>query len=201
MSQFDILVRNAEADTDDGTAGGTPINLDNPGDNATIDNDAVFDLGSSNPWQVALADQALDQAPNNDTYAGQRFDLTGNVARFVALRVNSYHGGNGIGLGKIRFTEVAPRPLRMAAHHDGSDLVFTWQNEAGTRYNLLACTNLPARRSRGRPTWTGLRSPRTSPRTCRAPTRLSSLSRPTRPVASSPSSNPDSRQPMNRDTI
>ena len=130
VSQFDILVRNTEADTEDGTAGSTAINLDNPSDNL-IDNDAVFDLGSSNPWQVALADQALDRAPNNDTYAGQRFDLSGNVARFVALRVNSYHGGNGIGLGKVRFTAVSPRPLRIAAHYDGSDLVFTWESEAG----------------------------------------------------------------------
>ena len=114
VSQFDILVRDTVADTDDGTAGGTPINLDNPNDNL-IDNDAVFDLGSSNPWQVALADQSLDQAPNTDTYAGQSFDLTGNTGRFLALRVDSYHGGGGIGLGKVRIDgTVIPEPSVLA---------------------------------------------------------------------------------------
>jgi autotransporter-associated beta strand protein len=109
-SQFDILVRNTGADTDDGTLGGSPINLDNPNDNVTIDNDVVFNLGTFSPWQEVLSDQPLTQAPNDDTYTGESFDLTGNTARFVAIRVDSYYLGNGIGLGKVRIngTVVAP---------------------------------------------------------------------------------------------
>ena len=51
VSQFDLLVRNAFADTDDGTIGGTEINLDNPNDNL-IDNDAVFNLGTCQTVEV-----------------------------------------------------------------------------------------------------------------------------------------------------
>lgn len=105
VSQFDILVRNAAADTADGTAEGTPINLNNPADDATnaLSNDAVFNLGTTNPWTVALANQALAKAPNDDTCAAQSFSLPpGTNARFIAIRVDSSYGGGGIGLGKIR---------------------------------------------------------------------------------------------------
>jgi lysophospholipase L1-like esterase len=104
ISQFDFLVRDSAADTADGTAGGTPVNLDNPADDATdaLDNDAIFNVGTSNPWQVALADRILDRAPNVDSYAGGRFDLNGHTGRFVAIRVDGHYGGSGIGLGKVR---------------------------------------------------------------------------------------------------
>lgn len=102
VSQFDVFVRNTEADTDDGTAGGTPINVSNSGYNDFLNDDAVFNLGTSSQWQLALSNQTLAQAPNNDTYTATAFDLSGNTARFIAIRVDSYYGGNGVGLGKIR---------------------------------------------------------------------------------------------------
>jgi hypothetical protein len=107
ISQFDVFVRNTEADTDDGTAGGTPINVSNAGHNDSVDDDAIFDLGTSDQWQVALSDQALARAPNNDTYTATTFDLSGNTARFIAIRADSYYGGNGAGLGKVRVHEGA----------------------------------------------------------------------------------------------
>jgi hypothetical protein len=110
ISQFDVLVRNTEADTDDGTTDGTPINLDNPVDDATnaLDNDVVFNLGTSNPWTVALENQALAKAPNTDTYIGQSFSLPdGTTARFIAIRVDSYYGGGGIGIGKVRIEDAS----------------------------------------------------------------------------------------------
>jgi hypothetical protein len=106
VSQFDILVRNTAADTDDGTVGGTPINLASVSDLAdAMTNSIPFNLGTTNPWTVALENQTLDQAPNNDTYAGQSFIIPpGNTARFIAIRVDSHYGqSGGIGLGKVRF--------------------------------------------------------------------------------------------------
>jgi lysophospholipase L1-like esterase len=104
VNQFDIFVRNSAADTSDGTAGGMPINLDNPADNAAdaLNDDAVFNPGTSNVWQLAHTDQFLKRAPNTDTHAGGRFTLTGHTARFIALRVDGYYGGDAIGLGKAR---------------------------------------------------------------------------------------------------
>ncbi len=108
ISQFDVFVRNTEADTADGTAGGTPINVSNAGYNNSVRDDAIFDLGTSDPWQVALSNQPLAQAPNNDTYTATSFDLSGNTARFIAIRADSYYGGNGVGLGKVRVHLVPP---------------------------------------------------------------------------------------------
>ena len=102
ISQFDVFVRNTEADTDDGTAGGTAINVSNAGYNNSVNDDDIFDLGTSDPWQVALSNQPLAQAPNNDTYTATSFDLSGNTARFIAIRADSYYDGNGVGLGKVR---------------------------------------------------------------------------------------------------
>jgi len=106
VSQFDILVRNTAADTGDGTVGGTPINLASVSDLAdAMTNSIPFNLGTTNPWTVALENQTLDQAPNNDTYAGQSFIIPpGNTARFIAIRVDSHYGNTGgVGLGKVRF--------------------------------------------------------------------------------------------------
>ena len=102
ISQFDVFVRNTEADTADGTVGGTAINVTNAGYNDSVTDDAIFDLGTSDPWQVALSNQPLAQAPNTDTYTATTFDLSGSTARFIAIRVDSYYGGNGVGLGKVR---------------------------------------------------------------------------------------------------
>jgi len=102
ISQFDVFVRNTEADTDDGTAGGTAINVSNAGYNDSVTDDAIFNLGTSNPWHAALSNQTLAQAPNNDTYTATSFDLSGNTARFIAIRADSYYDGNGVGLGKVR---------------------------------------------------------------------------------------------------
>ena len=51
-----------------------------------------------------MENQILPVAPNNDTYTGQNFTFPANtVARFIAIRVDSYQGtGAGIGLGKVR---------------------------------------------------------------------------------------------------
>jgi hypothetical protein len=108
ISQFDVFVRNTEADTDDGTAGGNPINVSGAGYNNSVDDDAIFNLGTSSQWQLALSDQALAQAPNNDTYTATSFDLSGNTARFIAIRADSYYGGDGAGLGKVRVHVVPP---------------------------------------------------------------------------------------------
>jgi hypothetical protein len=105
VNQFDILVRNAAADTNDGTAGGTPINVPSVSDDTgAITLSAPFNLGTTSPWTVALENQTLSQAPNNDTYTGQNFIIpAGNTARFIAVRADSFYGGTGVGLGKIRF--------------------------------------------------------------------------------------------------
>jgi hypothetical protein len=117
VSQFDIFVRNTVADTSDGTVGGATINLDNPADDTgnALDDDAVFNLGSSNLWQEVLSNQSLTQGPNTDTYTGQSFDLTGNTGRFVAIRVDAYYGGSGIALGKLRVDgTLVPEPTTAA---------------------------------------------------------------------------------------
>lgn len=112
VSQFDVFVRNTVADTDDGTVGGSAINLTSVSDLANaLTNAAVFDLGTSNQWTQALSDQALTQSANDDTSnLGQSFDLTGNTARYIAIRVDNHHNAlGGIGLGKVRI-EGIPEP-------------------------------------------------------------------------------------------
>ena len=116
VSQFDVYVRTTVADTDDGTVGGTEINLDNPND-ALIDNDAVFNLGTARRWKLALETSPWTRHPTPTPTPARRFDLTGHRARFVALVVDSYHGGGGIGLGKVRFTGRCG-----AAHRPGPGL-------------------------------------------------------------------------------
>lgn len=118
VSQFDIYVRDSAADTDDGTLTGTAINLDNPADDRPgdgLEGDAVFDMGTSNQWQLALENQSLDQAPNTDTYTGQTFDLSGQTGRFVGIVVDSYYGGGGVALGKVQFDGTpVPEPATMS---------------------------------------------------------------------------------------
>ncbi len=109
ISQFDVFVRNTDADTDDGTGGGTAINVSGQG--TSIVTAPVFNLGTSDQWQVALSDQPLAQAPNNDTYTATTFDLVGNLARFVAIRVDSGYGGSTFGIGKIRIASTNPGTL------------------------------------------------------------------------------------------
>lgn len=94
ISQFDLYLRNSAADTTDGTPGGSAINTDGSA--------ATFNLGSANQWQAVLVDQALAKAPNNDSYTGEKFLLAGQTGRFLAIVADNYHGGNGIGLGKVR---------------------------------------------------------------------------------------------------
>ncbi len=140
VSQFDILVRSVDADTDNGTAGGVPINLDNPNDDATnaLDNDAVFALGTTNPWTVALENQSLAQAPNDDTYTGQTFSLAGQTARLIAIRVDSHYGNTGgIGLGKVRIegatgVDTTPPSLVVRTPADDAAHVVTSSNLAAT---------------------------------------------------------------------
>jgi hypothetical protein len=103
VSQFDVLVRNTTADTNDGTTGGTPINTSNTTFGDTFADDPPFNPGTANGWQPVLSNQALAQAPSTDTYEGQTFNLAATTARFVAIRVDSYYGGTGVGLGKVRF--------------------------------------------------------------------------------------------------
>ena len=83
-----------EADTSAGTAGSALINLNNTAADNTLDDDAVFNFGISNPWQLAMAGQPLARAPNHDSYKGENFNLVGNTARFVAIRPNRYYGGS-----------------------------------------------------------------------------------------------------------
>ncbi len=114
VAQFDLFVRNTEADTSDGTTGGSATNPTGVSDATNaLTNAPVFNLGSSDPWTITLSNQGLAVAPNNDTYAGENFSLSGNTARFVAIRVDSsYLDAGGIGLGKVRFegTLAIPEP-------------------------------------------------------------------------------------------
>jgi len=124
VSRFDLLVRDSPADTEDGTPGGAPIN---PGKTSggSLDNDAVFNPGSSNPWLLALADQALARAPNHDSHRGETFHLAGQSARFVAIRPSRHFGGSGIGLGKVRIAAGQPLPTYTPSADDaGKYLIF-----------------------------------------------------------------------------
>jgi len=121
VSQFDLLVRDTAFDTSDGLIGGTPLNVRNGGvatappatattGTGTVSDDAVFSLGTVDPWSLAISNQSLAQAPNLDTYTGETFTFAANAtARFVAIRVDSYYGGAGVGLGKVRIDGV-PEP-------------------------------------------------------------------------------------------
>ena len=110
VSQFDVFVRDTEADTDDGTTGGTPINLHDGRTNNNVSDDPVFNLGTANQWQLALENQSLAQAPNSDTHTATTYNLNGNTARFIAIRVDSMHDpSGGARLGKVRVYE-APTP-------------------------------------------------------------------------------------------
>ncbi len=112
ISQFDIYVRNTVADTSDGTVGGTAINLTGVSDATNaLSNAPVFDVGITNPWTLALSNQSLAVSANNDTSnTGQSFNLTGNTARFIAIKADTYFGdAGGVGLGKVRI-EGIPEP-------------------------------------------------------------------------------------------
>jgi hypothetical protein len=114
ISQFDLYVRDTAADTNDGTVGGTAINVSQVSDATNaLSNASAFALGSSDPWTLAISNQALSEAPGNDTYAGQSFNLTGTTGRFLAIKADSYFGdAGGVGLGKVRIegTLAVPEP-------------------------------------------------------------------------------------------
>jgi hypothetical protein len=144
VNQFDILVRNTAADTDDGTPGGSPINVSSISDlPGAVSLSAPFNPGTASPWTVVLENQTLAQAPNDDTYTGQNFFIpAGNTARFIAIRVDSFYGGAGVGLGKVRFI-VDNSPPILATRSPADDATgvvatanlvatFSKQIEAGT---------------------------------------------------------------------
>ena len=105
-------MRDTEADTDDGTTGGTPINLHDESTVNNVSGDPVFNLGTANLWELALENQSLAQAPNSDTHTATTYNLNGNTARFIAIRVDSIHDASGgARLGKVRVYEgVVPSP-------------------------------------------------------------------------------------------
>lgn len=153
INQFDVLVRAADADTSDGTPSGTPINLTSVSDlPGAISLSVPFNPGASNPWTVALTDQTIAQAPNTDTYLGQSYSLPpGTIARFVAIRADSFHGGAGIGLGKVRF-QGTPAPPSIASRVPadnstnlaiGANLVATFTENifAGTGFVTIRITS------------------------------------------------------------
>ncbi len=106
LKTVDVYVRNAAADTDTGLVGGVAINTN--GITATslnqFGNAQPFALGTSNPWQLLLADQPLARAPNQSTYAGEAFGMSNVTARFIALVGKTFYGSStgGAGLGKVR---------------------------------------------------------------------------------------------------
>jgi autotransporter-associated beta strand protein len=108
ISQFDVYVRNAAADTNDGTIGGTPINTSTVGGSMT--SAPVFNLGTANPWQEVLSNQALAKAANDDTHAATSYNLTGNTGRFIAIVVDTTHGTTKASLGKVRIEGTVPPP-------------------------------------------------------------------------------------------
>ena len=118
ISQFDIYIRDTAADTHDGTVGGTAINVAQVSDGTNaLSLASAFTLGSTDPWTLAISNQSLAVAPNNDTYSGQSFNLTGNTGRFLAIKADSYYGDiGGVGLGKVRIegTLAVPEPAAVA---------------------------------------------------------------------------------------
>jgi hypothetical protein len=112
LSQFDVYVRNSVADTDTGLASGAAINLNNTIYGGYLNVVPSFNLGTSYQWQLALSDQALARAPNTDTYAGQSYNFSvPKYGRFVAIVADTYYGGAGSGLGKVRLDGTSiPEP-------------------------------------------------------------------------------------------
>jgi hypothetical protein len=114
VKQFDVYVRDSVADTTDGTAGGTAINLNNTTYSGWLNvNSVPFNVGTSDKWVLALENQQLAKALNTDTETAQSFSLLGHYGRFVAIVADSHWGGGGIGLGKVRFedgTGIARQP-------------------------------------------------------------------------------------------
>lgn len=102
---------------------------DDPTPSVTYDLNDVFDLGSVRIWNYnhgaalqrgaktidvltsrdnqtyTLADTlSLDQAPGDSSYNGQKFDFTGNAARYVRFQITESHGATGnVGLAEIQF--------------------------------------------------------------------------------------------------
>jgi hypothetical protein len=114
VKQFDVYVRNSAADTANGIDGAV-INANDTAYAGYLSTNAeVFNLGTSNKWVLALSDQQLAQAANNDTHTSTSFDLSGNYGRFVAIVVDNIQTiGGGCGLGKVRFedgTGIAHQP-------------------------------------------------------------------------------------------
>jgi autotransporter-associated beta strand protein len=138
ISQFDVYVRYTAADTNNGTLGGTPINTGTVGP-IQITNAPAFNLGTSNPWQpvLSLSNQALAQAPNDDTHTATSYDLTGNTGRFIAIVADGWYGGVSAGLGKVRI-EGTPLPPTGGWAIDGGgsfNLNTNWSD------NLVPTTN------------------------------------------------------------
>ena len=100
-------------------------------------NAPAFKLGTSNPWQEVLSDQALAQAPNTDDYAGESYDLTGNTGRFIAIVANGWYEGVSAGLGKVRIDGTPPPPTGGWAIDGGGtfNLNTNWSD------NLVPTTN------------------------------------------------------------
>jgi hypothetical protein len=117
VARFDVLYRNAAADTVDGTTTASPINGEGTA--------AAFQMGTAQPWQTALSGQDLGRAPNADGYPGQLYPLAGQIARFIAIVPTAYYGGNGIGLGKMRIQAGQPTLQYVPAAADiGQYLIF-----------------------------------------------------------------------------
>lgn len=113
ISQFDVYVRDTVADTTDGTVGGSAINLQGSTGNNLDSLATTFNLGTTNQWSLALNNQTLAQAPNTDAYTGSGYSFAANTtARFVAIKADSFYGGAGVGLGKVRLDGalVVPEP-------------------------------------------------------------------------------------------
>ncbi len=106
MKQFDVYIRFTEADTDDGTISGTPINVGQV--SGTFSTVTAFNSGTSNPWQLLLENQTLPQAPDTDAHIATSYDLANTTARFVAIKADDWHSGNGCGMGKVRFYAQTP---------------------------------------------------------------------------------------------
>ena len=150
ISQFDVYVRNSAADTDDGTVGGTAINTGTVGP-IQMTSAPVFDLGTSSPWQLALTNQTLTQAPNADDYTGESYDLSGNTGRFVAIVADDWYGGGGAGLGKVRITGTVPPPTGGWAINGGGsfNVATNWSDNVVPTVtavfgDVLTATNAPA---------------------------------------------------------
>jgi hypothetical protein len=156
IGQFDVYVRNTEADTDDGTLGGAPINPTGISDAVgALSSAPVFALGSTSPWSLALTDQALAQAANDDSHAATTYSLAGNTARFIAIKADTYYGATGgVALGKVRIagalgTDVTPPALvTKNPADDATDVVVSSDLVATFSESIVAGTgNISIRKS------------------------------------------------------